>query len=161
MCLWEKMIETLFMDDIFFYRSDGTFANPWNWSLTYLSERACIQCLKRGGYLLTLEKFFWFSLSVEGPRAQLHPTPRAVAGAVQRGRIPQDQGPHQDGENSRVWAQIATTAAECTLYQENTKAISHSNQCRGMRLFFLFHHFLSCQGSKSAGPPGFYTPALD
>lgn len=52
-----------------------------------------------------------FSVSVEGSRAQLHPTPRALAGAVQGGGISQDQSPHQDGENSRVRAQPPTTTA--------------------------------------------------
>lgn len=52
-----------------------------------------------------------FSASVEGPRAQLHPTSRALASAVQRGGIPEDQGPHQDGENSRVLAQPPTATA--------------------------------------------------
>lgn len=53
----------------------------------------------------------WFSVSVEGSRAQLHPTPCALAGAVQRGGISEDQGPHQDGENWRVRAQPPTTTA--------------------------------------------------
>lgn len=87
----------------------------------------------------------WVSVSVEGPRAQLHSTPRALASAVQRGRIPQDQGPHQDGENARVLAQIANTAA----HQKWHKSVRYSlTDCKMVKfntgewdcfsLFFVF-----------------------